>query len=788
VIDLNTIILGGLTMNSKRRNKVLIGFMGAFLFLISMPCAVYAVPMKINYQGYLTDSDGSPFDGTVDIKFAIYDAEAAEESIWSEVHASVSVSNGIFNVILGETTAIGSSDLGGDRFLGIRVIPDSEMTPRQPLTSVAFAIRAEIAESVAYQIIDTDALANNAVTSEKIGLGAVTSDKLSDGAALAEILDNDGSGSSLDADFLDGKEATDFVSIDGGTMTGPLSVPSLEIGGMIAFQADSSNTFIGIGAGVANTEGNSNTFLGRFAGQANTTGYSNTFLGSRAGFANTEGNSNTFLGQLAGQANTTGTSNVFLGYNSGSNNTTGTSNTFLGYYAGNSNTTGANNVFIGHLAGYSETGSNKLYIDNSNTSNPLIYGEFDNDELTINGSATVAGSIAVSGTATVNDSVDVAGVVTATSFFGDGSGLAGVVTSETDPAFIYSPAVSITFGGISNWNTAYDWGNHSSAGYLTSYTETDPEFIDSAARSITWGGIFNWNTAYGWGNHSSAGYLTSYTETDPVFTASAASSIKSEEISDWNEAHGWGDHGSAGYDVSNDPWTGTVDTYTTKGNVGIGTPTPQAALHVNGAIKTGLGIQDYKIFEVNTTDSGGWAGYFDYGGIAIGSQTGANQQMFMFTDGGADQNIFILATSQNEGITWEADFVIKQNGNVGIGTTDPQGKLDVNGAIYQRGGQLHADYVFSSGYVLESIEEHTEFMWNHKHLKAVPKSKMDEQGREIVEVGSHRKGILEELEKAHIYISELNGSIRRQQEMIKNQQKMISILSEKVSFIEKQAK
>lgn len=43
-------------------------------------------------------------------------------------------------------------------------------------------------------------------------------------------------------------------------------------------------------------------------------------------------------------------------------------------------------------------------------------------------------------------------------------------------------------------------------------------------------------------------------------------------------------------------------------------------------------------------------------------------------------------------------------------------------------------------------------MWKNKHLKAIPKAKVDEEGREIVEVGAHRKGIMEEREKAHIYI------------------------------------
>lgn len=88
----------------------------------------------------------------------------------------------------------------------------------------------------------------------------------------------------------------------------------------------------------------------------------------------------------------------------------------------------------------------------------------------------------------------------------EATGTSGAITTETDPT-VASHIKAITSTQISNWDTAYGWGDHStqnyitladvaSAGYLTSYTETDPIFTASQAFDITSSNKSNWTTAY----------------------------------------------------------------------------------------------------------------------------------------------------------------------------------------------------------------------------------------------------------------------------------------------------
>ncbi|MFC2089317.1 tail fiber domain-containing protein [Bacteroidota bacterium] len=145
------------------------------------------------------------------------------------------------------------------------------------------------------------------------------------------------------------------------------------------------NTFIGAEAGIEATSGEENTYIGIYAGSY-ASGWYNTYLGMSAGnYA--EGDDNTLIGAYAGYGNSESNFyyNTYVGSSAGENTTTGSSNTLLGYYTGYSLTTGSGNVFVGHEAGFNETGDNKLYISNSSTDNPLVYGDFLSEKLTING-------------------------------------------------------------------------------------------------------------------------------------------------------------------------------------------------------------------------------------------------------------------------------------------------------------------------------------------------------------------------------------------------------------------
>ena len=84
----------------------------------------------------------------------------------------------------------------------------------------------------------------------------------------------------------------------------------------------------------------------------------------------------------------------------------------------------------------------------------------------------------------------------------------GSISSHSDVTI-----ATLQDGQLLKYSVANSAWENWSPNYLTSYTETDPVFAASPAGGITGTNIGNWNTAYNWGDHSTGGYLTAESDT-----------------------------------------------------------------------------------------------------------------------------------------------------------------------------------------------------------------------------------------------------------------------------------
>jgi len=139
------------------------------------------------------------------------------------------------------------------------------------------------------------------------------------------------------------------------------------------------------------TSGTGNVAIGEGAMKNSLTATGNFAFGL-ASLYDTNGAWNVAIGNTSQRLNETGDGNVGIGISTLYSNVSGDYNTAIGYGAGYG-VLGTGNVLLGHFAGFVNPGSNKLYIANSNTATPLIYGEFDNGFITINGDLTSTGTI-----------------------------------------------------------------------------------------------------------------------------------------------------------------------------------------------------------------------------------------------------------------------------------------------------------------------------------------------------------------------------------------------------------
>lgn len=257
-----------------------------------------ALSTGFTYQGHLVDN-GTPIDGTCDVKFDLYTASSGGSSLGSQTKSSVTISGGTFSV---SDLDFGASPFdGSDRWLEIRVrCPASigafsaAFSPRQKLTAVPYAL---------FAISSTTDAGDIDFSSGNINLANSTS------ASNGNIL----------------KNSIRFMHNYG-----------------------TANTFVGAAAGNFSMTGIGNTAFGSSALSSNTTGNSNTAVGESALLANTGGLANVAVGQAALADCTNCFQNVAAGANTLPNVVDSVHNVAIGYNAGTGLSGGGKNIYLGY--------------------------------------------------------------------------------------------------------------------------------------------------------------------------------------------------------------------------------------------------------------------------------------------------------------------------------------------------------------------------------------------------------------------------------------------------------
>ncbi|MFC3198175.1 hypothetical protein ACFOET_11190 [Parapedobacter deserti] len=190
-----------------------------------------------------------------------------------------------------------------------------------------------------------------------------------------------------------------------------------------------------------------------------------------------------------------------------------------------------------------------------------------------------------------------------------------------------------------------------------------------------------------------------------------------------------------------------TNTFPPNGNVGIGTATPTTLLEIKKAAQTGaenllkLSVSDapddFFTISNGTSSDGRFAPWikgtkvsdngvalFLSGSIGDGVVDNGTNPVVAFdarlTTGKVNHRpLFVWQSYSTRYMTMLSD------GSVGIGTTNPQARLAVNGNILAKEVKVKTDisvpdYVFEPGYELQALADVEAYVKTHKHLPEIP--------------------------------------------------------------------
>jgi len=188
----------------------------------------------------------------------------------------------------------------------------------------------------------------------------------------------------------------------------------------------------------------------------------------------------------------------------------------------------------------------------------------------------------------------------------------------------------------------------------------------------------------------------------------------------------------------------------TTGNVGVGTSNPQFKLDVNGNVhhqgKLSIGTT-YNGFALNVAGNA----------YVIGGHTFINEG-YGYLSASAVTGMFPSASDIVFRINNIEQMRIDQNGNMGIGVSNPSEKISINGNVRAKKVIVSQtgwpDYVFDSSYSLRSLSEVESFIAKNKHLPDMPSAKeVDEKG---ISVGDNQALLVKKIEELTLYLLDIH--------------------------------
>jgi photosystem II stability/assembly factor-like uncharacterized protein len=137
----------------------------AIVLSLGLGSGFAAAPSTLGYQGRLTQN-GLAVNGNVSVVFSLYAAASAGTALWTETQ-NVTVTNGLYSVVLGKTTPPIPANLFTQAlWMGVKIGSDAEMTPRQELTSTPYSEQAKVADTATTASSLTGSISGSQITGQ----------------------------------------------------------------------------------------------------------------------------------------------------------------------------------------------------------------------------------------------------------------------------------------------------------------------------------------------------------------------------------------------------------------------------------------------------------------------------------------------------------------------------------------------------------------------------------------------------------------------------------------------